>query len=211
MTMTAFEAIQRASFWARMLRWRADPESVLDEAYALVGIPCDRAAPLEDQIVRLARLAGARDREIGRVFRGAHRGPVLNRPGAAGPTAVSDPEALRLRAFVVAHAREARALFLENGFPSFSLARREVSLFNESIPSRVRGLIDYAVAVPVVFQLDASSGDYWAICSAYAKEYERIYADPSVYGVRSHDLTDLVIEHLLWFESESLLYAQIGS
>jgi len=84
---------------------------------------------------------------------------------------------------------------------------------SEGLPPRVRGLIDYPVATPVLFEIETGAEPWsvWDICCAFAYEYEKIYENPLRYGVWGHDLTDLVIERLMYSPEERLIYASIGS
>lgn len=81
------------------------------------------------------------------------------------------------------------------------------------LPSVVRGLIDYPLGVPVLFPIETGVGPWslWDIFCAFADRYAEIYEHPDRYGVSGHDLTDLWIEGMVYFPSEQLIYAEIGS
>jgi hypothetical protein len=82
-----------------------------------------------------------------------------------------------------------------------------------TLPTRVRGLIDYPLEVPVLFEIEAGEAPWsvWDLCQAFADQYAKIYADPERYGAWGHDLTDLWIEGLLYFPEKQLLYPLMGS
>ncbi|MGL6096314.1 MAG: hypothetical protein ACRC7O_11025 [Fimbriiglobus sp.] len=89
----------------------------------------------------------------------------------------------------------------------------ETSTESDGLPVTVRCLLDYPLEVPVLFTIETGNEpwDLWAICCAIADEYTRVYQTPEAYGIWGHDLTDLVIEELLYFPEERLIFPLIGS
>jgi hypothetical protein len=83
----------------------------------------------------------------------------------------------------------------------------------EGLPLTVRGLIDYPVEVPVLFQIETGRDPWslWEICCAFADQYAKIYEQPKRYGVWGHDLNDLWIEGLVYYPKEQLIYPLMGS
>lgn len=84
---------------------------------------------------------------------------------------------------------------------------------NEGLPTIVRGLIDYPLERPCLFEIRVGDEPWsiWDLCTAFADQYARIYESPTTYGVWGHDLSDLWIEKLLYFPEQKLLYPHIGS
>jgi hypothetical protein len=83
----------------------------------------------------------------------------------------------------------------------------------EGLPVSVRCLLDYPLGAPVLFTIETGSEPWsvWDICCAIASQYAKIYEHPERYGVWGHDITDLVIENLIYYPDERLIYPQIGS
>jgi len=83
----------------------------------------------------------------------------------------------------------------------------------EGLPLTVRGLIDYPVEVPVLFQIETGQDPWslWDICCAFADQYAKIYEQPARHGVWGHDLADLWIEGLVYYPEEQLIYPLMGS
>jgi hypothetical protein len=83
----------------------------------------------------------------------------------------------------------------------------------EGLPLSVHGLIDYPVQVPVLFTIETGQEPWsvWQICCAFADQYAVIYEHPQRYGLWGHDLSDLVLERLLFFPEKRLIYPHVGS
>jgi hypothetical protein len=87
------------------------------------------------------------------------------------------------------------------------------SMEKEGLPKTVRGLIDYPLERPCLFEIEVGEEPWslWDICCAFADQYARIYEEPEKYGLWGHDLTDLWIERLLYYPKKRLIYPHIGS
>jgi hypothetical protein len=148
-----------------------------------------------------------------------------------------DPEAVRLRGVVEASARRRWAdcvpLFGKGPAP-FAIASREAVMYFDGgdvaahlegqgaargsnppggLPHTVRGLIDYPMAVPVLFSIETGEAPWyvWKICCAFADQYEKIYEEPGRYGIWGHDLADLWIDGMAYFPGENLVYPWTSS
>ena len=77
----------------------------------------------------------------------------------------------------------------------------------------VRCVIDYPLDHPVVFEMELGT-DIWEydhVCNAIADQYVKIYSDPTAHAIWGHDIGHLVIEDLIYFEDENLIYPVVGS
>ena len=83
----------------------------------------------------------------------------------------------------------------------------------EGLPVSVRGLIDYPLGTPVLFNIEVGEEPWslWDICCAFADQYARIYETPERYGVWGHDITDLWIENMTYYPEQRLIYPLMGS
>jgi hypothetical protein len=91
-------------------------------------------------------------------------------------------------------------------------AIREVDL--GGLPVMTRGLIDYAVESPVVFELETGHEPWniWDICCNFADQYHRILGAPRRLGGRRVGVpSNLWIERLTYYPAERLIYPWIGS
>ena len=88
-----------------------------------------------------------------------------------------------------------------------------IEMVPDGLPTTVRGLIDYPLDCPCLFTIEVGSEPWsiWDICSAFADQYARIYEQPERWGIWGHDLSDLVIERLLYFPKKKLIYPHVGS
>jgi hypothetical protein len=83
-----------------------------------------------------------------------------------------------------------------------------------ALPVTARGLIDYPVENPVVFDLVIGYEPWaiWAICCAFADQYDRILGVPRrLGGLRVGVPNDLWIERLTFYPPDRLIYPWIGS
>jgi hypothetical protein len=90
-------------------------------------------------------------------------------------------------------------------------AIREVAL--GGLPFTARGLIDYAIATPLVFDLETGYEPWniWDICCAFADQYDRILGVPRRLGGRRVGVpTNLWIERSTYYPPERLIYMRIG-
>ena len=75
------------------------------------------------------------------------------------------------------------------------------------------------VAMPGVFATGFMVGlmewtciwEYDHVCNAIADQYVKIYSDPTAHAIWGHDIGHLVIEDLIYFEDENLIYPVVGS
>lgn len=208
---------------AQLIRSSRDPEATLAAGFRLVAAPPpDPADPFAVRVARLVAAAGEDRRDLLDHLRAASGPLPLNRPPADPDAALAepDPEAVRLLEYVEHNEGEGVSIFGECPFGSFNIASRSAGGFYEEtnpehgpLPATVRCLIDYPLGVPVLFTIEAGEGcwDLWDICLAIADQYARVYEHAEWYGVWGHDLTDLVIENLLYYRQERLIYPHIGS
>jgi hypothetical protein len=91
-------------------------------------------------------------------------------------------------------------------------AIKEVAL--GGLPKMARGLIDYAVETPVVFDIETGYEPWaiWDICCAFADQYHRILGDRrNLAGRRVGVPEDFWIERLTYYPPERLIHPWIGS
>lgn len=208
---------------AQYIRSAADPEAVLADGFRAAGVPAPDAS--EPFAVRVARLvaAVADDRRDLLDHLRTKAGPLpLNRPlpAADGELVEADPEAARLLDYVEANDGDAVSMFGDAPFTCFNIADRSGCGFFEDarpgaapLPATARCLIDYPLEVPVLFTIETGANfwNLWDVCVAIANQYARVYEQADRHGVWGHDLTDLVIENLLYYPAERLIYPHIGS
>jgi hypothetical protein len=208
---------------AQLIRSARDPEAVLAEGFRIIGAPPpDAAEPFAVRVARLVAAAGDARRDLLDHLQ-ARSGPLpLNRPMLTGDEELleADPEAIRLIEHVESSEAEAVSSFGECPFSAFNIADRSGSGFFElapeeggPLPATVRCVLDYPMEVPVLFTIETGEGlwNLWEVCVAIANQDARVYEQADRYGVWGHDMTDLVIENLLYYPKEQLIYPHIGS
>jgi hypothetical protein len=208
---------------AQYIRSAADPEAVLADGFRIAGVPApDRAEPFAVRVARLMDAVGDDRRDLLDHLR-ASSGPLpLNRPMPTGETELiePDPEAVRLLEYAEENEEGAVSIFGDCPFSGFNIATRSASGFFEDtrpgadpLPTTPRCVLDYPLEVPVLFTIETRDGFWsvWDICIAIANQYARVYEQGSRYGVWGHDLTDLVIEDLLYYPDERLIHPHNGS
>jgi hypothetical protein len=81
------------------------------------------------------------------------------------------------------------------------------------LPTLIHGLIDYPLEVRVRFEIPGGPEPWslWDICRAFADQYARIYQEPERYGVWGHDLQDLSIDGLVYYEQEQFIFPLVSS
>ncbi len=201
----------RAAQYARLLRNAHDPQSSLTELQRRFGLPQNESAAIA--LARVAAGPAGQQKEVLALLKGLARTQIVNRSPEAAPSSereVIDPEALRLSQVVN---DEDQAVRIFGDTPGFSLLQRAITIYADEIdefPGGTRLLIDYPLDSPRLFHV-ACDCDYASVCDAIADAYDRIYSDARANGVILHDLSDLVIEDVLFFPKERLLYPHIGS
>jgi hypothetical protein len=232
--MDPTDLLRLAAQAAQAIRMAGDLDSGLTAGYTFLdqNPPRDKK---DDPAVRIARLvcaAGERRADLlQHLWSLPHGGALLlNRPDEEPNEDLAEPDAEAERLYKIVNSSKHKRLdMMEDGFPSFSIVRREVGgtfggrwvsgkggvmrYKSDNLPESVRGLIDYPLEVPVVFPINAGSEPWsiWDICCAFAEQYVRVYEHPHRYGVWGHDIGDLWIEGLEYFPKEKLIYAHIGS
>jgi hypothetical protein len=108
--------------------------------------------------------------------------------------------------------RRVRLAYMGRSEPAPGGTIKEVDL--GALPVTARGLIDYAVEKPVVFDLviGCEPWDIWAICCAFADQYDRILGAARRLGGRRVGVpSNLWIERLTYYPRERLIHPWIGS
>jgi hypothetical protein len=97
----------------------------------------------------------------------------------------------------------------------FNLASRSMGDdYDDELPCHVRGLINYPLVLPVLFDIDLSGSTTSCldnILHAFADQYALIYEDPDKYGVWGHCLEQLDISELTYFPDRKLIYPNVCS
>ena len=202
---------------ANALRRCGDFEAAMSSSYEVIGVtvPNDNTDPMPVRIVRLVELAGDKRAALIAHLNDVSGSGMLNRPAGSGSSvAAADPEAVRLAA--VANDERDGGEDLFDDMPVYQIAKREAELFYSppgSLPGKVRIVLDYPLDNPVLFEveLDTEAWSYADICKAIADKYLEIYENAEHHGVWGHDIGDLVIEGLVYFPSERLIYPEVGS
>jgi hypothetical protein len=221
--MNPVDVLSFAVTAAQYIRSAADPEAVLADGFRMAGVPApDPAEPFAVRVARLVAAVADDRRDLLDHLR-AKAGPLpLNRPMPSGDGELdeADPEAVRLLEYVEDNEGDAVPMFGDCPFTGFNIADRSASGFFEDsrpgaapLPATARCLLDYPLEVPVLFTIETGANfwNLWDVCVAIANQYARVYEQADRYGVWGHDLTDLVIENLLYYPTEGLIYPHIGS
>jgi hypothetical protein len=206
------DQLVRAAQYARLVRNCPDPNGAIAGLQQHYGLPAG-----EPPAVTLARLATStapqQHKEVLAHLKSLARSKLLNRsaPGGRHDDERSiDEEASRLSKFANV---ESSAIRLFPRAPGFSLLEREIRLYTEALddfPDGTRLLLDYPLESPRLFPVNCSC-EFGEICEAIADAYASVYAESRRHGVILHDLSDLVIEDLLFFPEQKLLYPHVGS
>lgn len=217
---------------AKYIRSAADPDAVLAQAFRRVGVESPAPGPLAVRLAALMDAAGEEGRRDVLDFLNSQSGPLpLNRPMADPDAELDepDPEAVRLADYASENEEAGRPMFGDQAFGAFDIATRSATAYYEDEPPgkkggrrkkppepppvAVRCVLDYPMEVPVLFTIETGAQPWsvWDICCAIADQYARLYEQASRYGVWGHDIDDLVIEELLYFPEERLIYPHIGS
>ena len=205
------DVLARANLYASMLRASPAPAECLAELLRHFA-QATQADPPYVSLPRLAAGCADQHKSIIAFLRERRRTTLLNRPPSAAPTApAASEEALRLAALVQNPATEGIVLFPDA--PAYSLFSRAVSCFAEDLfdfPPDTRLLVTYPLSTPQVFPVSCRC-DYASVADAVADAYTTIYSAPERFGVRGHDLSNLVLEKVWYIAEERLLYPSIGS
>jgi hypothetical protein len=188
--MDPVDVLSTSVMAAQLIRSAANPEAVIAGAYGVLNRdpPIDRDEAIEVRIVRLMSEAGESRRVVLDHLREC-AGPLpLNRPDASDDRATeiiraeADPEAVRLAEFVEGEVR--RFQMIPEGQGPFSIAERKVMTSFDGpeteglgpLPKSVRGLIDYPLAIPVLFDIETGDEpwDVWEIFYTFVDQYVKI-------------------------------------
>ncbi len=139
---------------------------------------------------------------------------VINRPPWPSDAPVArQPSAEEHRLCELVNGSSAVAVQVSEHFPGYNLLEREVTLYSihlDEFPPGSRLLLDDPLETPALFPITCEC-ELSAICAFIADAYSHVYANAASFGVSLHDLSDLVIEDLVYYPAERLLYPHIGS
>jgi hypothetical protein len=222
--MHAFNVLSAASVAAKLIQAKPELEQVIPAAYQRVGLS-EGGGARESLAIRLVRLFEAAEPSWPEVlqFLRNHTGrPAQDAARTAEDASATLPnsEAQRLLTLVKSGAKPTVDLF--DGAVEFGIGPRELDVvqkFDIGIqssarsPTLVRCLLDYPLETPCLFAIELSSPSRGIveICDAIVRQYALIYRTPERYGVWGHDMSDLIVEGLLYYPDENLIYAAMGS